>query len=171
MVPMSCFYKSRYSISLKQCYQNMQKLTHYTRRRADRRFRIFSNSPTPPTSGIFFMSQSRGFLLTRYNCRNKRRSEEGLNRVKTNFHTNIRVSCVESFLVSCTIGDEFDPEKSPRRLDERGLVTATKFSQTGRFFIIAISYSNVVTSANEGDQTCFQLKCVETELHSVSLRS
>lgn len=71
--------------------------------------------------------------------------------MKTNFHTNIRVSCVESFLVSCTIGDEFDPEKSPRRLNERGLVTATKFSQTGRFFIIAISYSNVVASANEGE--------------------
>lgn len=129
----------------------MQKLTHYTRRRADRRFRIFSNSPNPPTRGYIFHVLVTRILTNEINCRNKRRSEEGLNRVKTNFHTNIRVSCVESFLVSCTIGDEFDPEKSPRRLNERGLVTATKFSQTGRFFIIAISYSNVVASANEGE--------------------
>lgn len=132
---MSSFYKSRYSIWLKKCYKNMQKLTHCTRRRA------LSPLYRP---GIF---RVLGFRLTRYDCRNIRRSEQSENK----FHTNISVSCMESFLVSCTIGDEFDPEKSPRRLDNWGLVTATKFSQTGRFFIIAISYSNVVTSTNEGD--------------------
>ena len=98
----------------------------------------------PPSPGIF---RVLGFSLTRNDCRNIRRSEQSENK----FHTNVSVSCIESFLVSCTIGDEFDPEKSPRRLDERGLVSTTKFSQTGRFFIIAISYSNVVTSANEGE--------------------
>ena len=109
---------------------------------------IVSKSPTPPPPGYFSSSRvlTDEIWLQKSN-KVWRRSEQSENKL----HTNISVSCIESSLVSCTIGDEFDPEKSPRRLDERGLVTATKFSQTGRFFIIAISYSNVVTSANEGD--------------------
>ena len=108
---------------------------------------IFSKSPTPPP-GYFSSSRVLTDEIWLQKCKKVwRRSEHSENKL----HTNISVSCIESSLVSCTIGDEFDPDKSPRRLDERGLVTATKFSQTGRFFIIAISYSNVVTSANEGD--------------------
>lgn len=148
----------------------MQKLTHYTRRRADRHFRIFSNSPTPTPGYIFRVLVTR-VLTNEIWLQKKKKVWRRFEQSENKFHTNISVSCVESFLVSCTIGDEFNPEKSPRRLDERRLVTATKFSETGRFFIIAISYSNVVTSAKEGDKTSFQVKSVETELHSVSLGS
>ena len=39
----------------------MQKLTHYTRRRADRHFRIFSNSPNPHPRVYFSCPSHEGF--------------------------------------------------------------------------------------------------------------